>query len=107
MFERFSERPLTFSSATGVGTENNPFSGSIADFTQRVINLNGQNAEISQREQEAQTVVIDALQTRFDSESKVDVDEEMSRLLVLQNAYAANARVMSVVKEMLDILMRV
>ncbi len=107
LFERFSQRPMQFSAASGIGTETNPFNGSLIDFTQRVINLNGQNAEVAKREQEAQTVVIDTLRTRFDADTKVNVDEEMSQLLVLQNAYAANARVMSVVKELLDILMRV
>lgn len=35
----------------------------------------------------------------------VDVDEEMARLMELQNAFAANARVMSVAQELIDDLM--
>jgi flagellar hook-associated protein 1 FlgK len=38
-------------------------------------------------------------------DSAVNVDAEMANLLNLQNAYAANARVMSTVKEMLETLM--
>mgnify|MGYP001170121514 CR=1 FL=1 len=38
-------------------------------------------------------------------EYAVNVDEEMARLMELQNAYAANARVLSVVQELLDALM--
>ena len=34
-------------------------------------------------------------------------DAEMAALIRLQNAYAANARVISTMKEMMDVLMRV
>ena len=43
-----------------------------------------------------------ALQRRL----RVNIDEEMANLLSLQNAYGANARVMSTVKDMLETLMR-
>ena len=36
----------------------------------------------------------------------VDVDQEMSDLMQLQNAYAANARVLAAVQEMWDALLR-
>jgi flagellar hook-associated protein 1 FlgK len=38
------------------------------------------------------------------SEYGVNLDEEMARLMELQNAFAANARVVSVIKELLDAL---
>ena len=37
----------------------------------------------------------------------VNIDAELSNLLNLQTAYGANARVLSTVKEMLDMLMKV
>jgi flagellar hook-associated protein 1 FlgK len=46
------------------------------------------------------------LQQKFNTTSGVNIDEEMAHLLTLQNAYAANARVMSTVKEMFDALLR-
>ncbi len=107
LFNRFSQQAITFSPATGIGASSTPFSGTIQNFAQRLVNFQGQQSEVALREQSAQTVVIDSLQTRFDDETKVDVDVELSRLLTLQNAYAANARVMSVAKELLDILTRI
>ena len=53
-----------------------------------------------------QQVVTQNLKTRLDDSSKVDVDQELAHLVTLQNAYAANARVMQVVRELFDILMR-
>ena len=48
-----------------------------------------------------------SLQQRFNDNAGVNVDQEMAHLLNLQNAYAANARVLSAVREMLDALMQV
>lgn len=107
LYDRLSGTPFVFSAATGIGGARAPFTGSITSFTQRVINFQAQQASEAQRSQEAQTIVIDALQTRFDNDTKVNVDEELSRLLEFQNSYAANARVMSVIKELLDILMHI
>ena len=56
---------------------------------------------------DGQDVVLSTLQEKFNSESGVNIDEEMAHLLSLQNAYAANARVMSTVKQMFDALMQV
>ena len=51
-------------------------------------------------------MVLNSLQQRFSDGSSVNVDQEMASLLTLQNSYAANARVLSVVKEMFDTLAR-
>ncbi len=53
-----------------------------------------------------QELTLDALNQRLDAEYGVDVDEEMARLMELQNAFAANARVMSVVQELMDAVMQ-
>ncbi|BDG73572.1 flagellar hook-associated protein FlgK [Roseomonas fluvialis] len=45
------------------------------------------------------------LETRFNQRSGVDVDSEMAAMVTLQNAYAANARVMSTVQAMWDALL--
>ncbi|HYZ33405.1 MAG TPA: flagellar basal body rod C-terminal domain-containing protein [Crenalkalicoccus sp.] len=46
-----------------------------------------------------------ALETRFTEASGVDTDKEMASLITLQNAYAANARVMTTVQAMWDTLL--
>jgi flagellar hook-associated protein 1 FlgK len=43
----------------------------------------------------------------MDDASGVNIDQEMTTLLNLQNAYAANARVLSAVKEMFDMLSKI
>ncbi len=49
--------------------------------------------------------MVDGLETRFSQRSGVDVDQEMAAMVTLQNAYAANARVMSTVQAMWDTLL--
>ena len=44
--------------------------------------------------------------TRMEKTAKVDVDAELAKLLELQTAYSANARVMTAVREMMDALLR-
>jgi flagellar hook-associated protein 1 FlgK len=51
--------------------------------------------------------VVNALQQRFSEGAAVNIDVEMAALLALQNSYGANARVMSTVKEMLDMLLKI
>ena len=47
---------------------------------------------------------VSTLQSKFDTTSGVSIDNEMSNLISLQNTYAANAHVMSVVQQMMDSL---
>ena len=82
------------------------FTGSIGDYMREVVSFQGSRSEIAQRQAEGQDIVVNSLRERFHDASGVDIDQELARLTQLQTSYAANARVMSTVKEMLDILMQ-
>ena len=75
-------------------------------FLRQVISQQGQAAQAAADLKQGQDVVFNSLQKRFSDGAGVNIDEEMANLLTLQNVYAANARVLSTVKEMLDMLMR-
>ena len=72
----------------------------------QVISHQGDAAQAAANLKEGQDVVFNSLRQRFNNTSSVNIDEEMANLLNLQNAYAANARVMSTIKEMLDTLLK-
>jgi flagellar hook-associated protein 1 FlgK len=97
----------TFSSRTGIGSTASPFTGSLSSFMRQVISFQGEAAENATNLAAGQQVVVNALKERVADASAVNVDVEMANLLTLQSAYGANARVMSVVKEMMDQLMRI
>ncbi len=50
--------------------------------------------------------MLNTLQKKLKATSGVNIDDEMAHLLALQNAYSANARVMSTIKQMYDPLMQ-
>ncbi|MDC9824211.1 flagellar hook-associated protein FlgK [Devosia sp. ZB163] len=80
--------------------------GTVADLISQTLNFQGNVAQAAISEAETQELTLDALTQRLDSEYGVDVDEEMARLMELQNAFAANARVMSVVQELMNAIMQ-
>ena len=47
------------------------------------------------------------MQQRFNNQSGVNIDTEMSNLIALQNAYGANARVMSTIQQMMNTLLQI
>ncbi|HLS53170.1 MAG TPA: flagellar basal body rod C-terminal domain-containing protein, partial [Tissierellaceae bacterium] len=53
---------------------------------------------------ENQEVLMSQLEQRRESTSGVSIDEEVTNLIKFQTAYDANARVISVLSEMLDVL---
>jgi flagellar hook-associated protein 1 FlgK len=64
----------------------------------------GESARNAKSAADGQQLMLDALQTRRDAISGVSLDEEMIRLIRLESAYQANARVISTIQTMLDTL---
>jgi flagellar hook-associated protein 1 FlgK len=106
IFQRLTAGSMQFSPDTGIGTAGAPFSGSISTFLRQVISAQGEAADSANNLKAGQDVVQASLQQRFSDSSSVNVDQEMATLLTLQNAYAANARVLTTVKQMFDTLMQ-
>lgn len=100
-----AKRP--YATDSGLGGASRPFTGSVADFAQGVISMQANASATATRVSQGQSMVVSSLTDRFSSVSGVDVDEEMSKLIQLQTAYGANARVVTAVKEMIDMLMNV
>jgi flagellar hook-associated protein 1 FlgK len=106
LYDRLTSAYLDYTPATGVGSVATPYSGTLSSYLRQVLSQQGEAADAAAKLSEGQTMVVDALQQRFDAGASVNIDEEMSNLLTLQTSYAANARVMTTVKEMLEMLLR-
>ncbi|KPQ11106.1 MAG: flagellar hook-associated protein FlgK [Saliniramus fredricksonii] len=96
----------SFAPQAGIGGMATPYSSNVMDFSRRVVETQGANAQTAQRLNEGQNVALAAIESRFGDVSGVNIDEEMSQLVQLQTAYGANARVLTAVREMMDTLMR-
>jgi flagellar hook-associated protein 1 len=97
---------LPFPASTGIGTTQAPYSGTLTDYMSQVVSQQSQAANAATNLQQGQDTVVSALQQRFNQQSGVNIDTEMSNLIALQNAYSANARVMSTIQQMMNSLMQ-
>ena len=106
IYDRLMSASHDYNPSAGIGTTTLPYSGTLGSFVRQFISQQGEAANNASSLKQGQDVVLSSLQQRFNDTSGVNIDQEMSHLLSLQNAYAANARVMTTVKTMLDQLMQ-
>jgi flagellar hook-associated protein 1 FlgK len=106
IYNQIASGSLIFSPAAGIGSTASPYSGTLSAYLSQITSVQSTAANNASNLQKGQDVVLSALQQRFTSTSGVNIDQEMSNLLTLQNAYAANARVMTTVNTMLTALMQ-
>jgi flagellar hook-associated protein 1 FlgK len=78
--------------------------GNLNEVISQVVSFQGTSINAALSKRDDRQLTLDTINDQMASEYGVNIDEEMSRLVELQNAYAANARVVSVVKELLDAL---
>ena len=107
LYDQLSSANVDFSPQSGIGTTVAPFSGTVAQFIRQIASEQGQAADAAANLKQGQDVVLSSLQQRFNDGASVNIDQEMANLLSLQNAYAANAHVLSTVKSMVDTLMQI
>jgi flagellar hook-associated protein 1 FlgK len=79
--------------------------GALAAQATQVVSVQTAERADASRAAEAAAVLRTGLEGRFARMSGVDVDREMAAMVMLQNAYAANARVISAVQQMFDALL--
>ncbi|MBV8752447.1 MAG: flagellar hook-associated protein FlgK [Hyphomicrobiales bacterium] len=98
---------LTFAPPGVSNGQAPPFTGTLANYLSQVVSQQAQAATAATNLQEGQDVVVNALQQRLSSTSGVNIDQEMSNLITLQNTYGANARVMTTIQQMMATLLQV
>jgi flagellar hook-associated protein 1 len=106
LYQQLTGTAFNFSAGTGLGTKKEPFSADLPTFLRQVLSMQGENAGNAESLSQGQEVVVNALKQRVADSSGVNVDQEMAYLISLQTAYGANARVMSVVRDMIDTLLK-
>jgi flagellar hook-associated protein 1 FlgK len=104
LLNQLTQATYTFSPASGIGSASAPFSGSLGDFMSQIASQQSQATNAASNLQQGQDVVVSALQQRFNSQSGVNIDTELTNLITLQHTYAANARVMATLQAMLATL---
>jgi flagellar hook-associated protein 1 FlgK len=107
LYFQLTTSTFTYSPQTGLGSAATPFKGTLSAFMQQFLSQQSNAATSATQLQQGQAVVVNALQEKLKSNSGVNIDTEMSNLISLQNNYAANAHVLSVVQAMMTSLLQV
>lgn len=107
LLARLTDTSRVYSPSTGIGGYAVPYTGSIDAFARRIVSFQSAQAANAESDATAQQIVSNALQDRFDSDTGVNIDDEMANLIRLQNAYAANARVITTISELFQVLLSI
>ncbi|OHC82985.1 MAG: flagellar hook-associated protein FlgK [Rhodospirillales bacterium RIFCSPLOWO2_12_FULL_67_15] len=91
---------VAFKTAGHLGALTTSFSG----YATQVLAENSNRADNNASDAELSKLLFDSLKTKSDNVRGVNLDEEMSSLLLFQQSYAAAARVVSVIQRMFDAL---
>jgi flagellar hook-associated protein 1 FlgK len=106
LFSQLTNGRFTYSPSTGLGSAAQPFVGTISNYLQSFISQQGNASTLATQLQQGQSVVVNTLQQKFNSTASVNIDTEMANLIQVQNTYAANAHIMSVVQSMMQTLLQ-
>ncbi len=105
--DRLMKAEYTFSPDTGIGAKNAPYVGTISNFGVETVVKQSQIASAASSAETNSKTVTSIAKNAYENSYKVDVDRELVKLSELENAYAANARVLTVIDEMYDTLLRI
>jgi len=106
LFSQLTSQTFSYSPSTGLGSAAQPFKGTITSYLQQFVSQQGNASTLATQLQQGQSVVVSTLQQKFDSTSAVNIDTEMATLIQVQNTYAANAHIMTVVQNMMTSLLQ-
>jgi flagellar hook-associated protein 1 FlgK len=107
LLSQMTTASLIYSPTTGIGSSQQPYSGTLTNYMSAVASEQSQAANAATNLQQGQDTVVSALQQSLNNQSGVNIDTEMSNLIALQNAYGASARVMTTIQQMMATLLQI
>lgn len=87
-------------SAGGVTAANASYTG----IAQALANNQTQRAQLAQSDQQASSAALTTTQSTYQNATGVNVNQELTQLIVLQNSYGASAKVISIVEQLFSTL---
>ena len=91
---------IRFPASGGLATTTTTLGG----YGASILSLNAVQAANVESTQQFKSSIVTQLQNKLSSQSGVNIDEELAHMIVLQNAYAASARVITTASHMFDVL---
>ncbi|WP_430472901.1 flagellar hook-associated protein FlgK [Thalassospira lucentensis] len=97
----FERTDIQFEATDGLSSKRT----SLTDFAASIVATAATRTKVAENAYEFQSSLVTDLSTRIQNEAGVNLDEEMSDLIIFQRAYTASAQVISTVDEMFDALL--
>lgn len=97
----FERTDIDFEATDGLSGERT----SLTDYAAGIVATAATKTKVAESSYEFQSGLVTDLSTRIQNEAGVNLDEEMSDLIIFQRAYTASAQVISTVDEMFDALL--
>ena len=83
------------------------FNSTLGQYTAAVLADFGFRAQLAEGFGEDSKILLGELNQRIQSVSGVNVDEELSNMIIFQNAYSSSARMLNVAQELFDEILRI
>ncbi|WP_422022373.1 flagellar hook-associated protein FlgK [Roseibium sp.] len=96
-----------FDPEAGMGSSSSPFQGTILDYINQTVAYQGNQAADAKTFSDSKEALTLNLAVRYEESYSVNLDAEMAFLVQLENAYAANARVMQTINDLMQELLNV
>jgi flagellar hook-associated protein 1 len=103
LVSQLSSQPIDVSSQSSIPYSKTMTAG---NFVKQILQTQANNTNQLTTLNNSQSVVLSSVQARFNQGASVNMDEELTNLTALQNVYAANAKVMTAVRDMFTVLMQ-
>lgn len=97
----FERSDINFEAAGGLSGERT----SLTDYAAGIVATAATKTQVAESSFEFQSNLVTDLSVRIQNEAGVNLDEEMSDLIIFQRAYTASAQVISTVEDMFDALL--
>ncbi|GAA0773539.1 flagellar hook-associated protein FlgK [Roseibium denhamense] len=107
LLNAFTSGTSHFDPSSGIGSASTPFEGSVIDYINQTVAFQGNQAADAKTYFEAKETLTLNLAVRYEESYSVDLDAELAFLVQLENAYAANARVMQTINDLFDRLLNI
>lgn len=99
-----SRETLSFIDGSTTKLQNNINGATIDDYFTNIIDQLGIQSQEAKREVTNQTKAVESIDQSRQANSGVSLDEELSSLIQFQHAYSANAKIISTIDELLDVV---
>ncbi len=107
LFDQLTKANQAFSPLGGIGSNGSPFNGTVLDFATNVVQNQSGRVIDAKNINDGQQIVLKSIQQTFSNNSGVNVDQELANLIQVQNAYSANARLITAVKDLFTTLLQI